>query len=463
MKPLMILLFAFIASPFFEMTDQSKEIEHRAKVKPSQRIEIKGLSGAELVFNTWDKDEVYLKLHLQISSSDKDYEAEYINSFQVQERVTDGSVVLAFKEPGRNVSSGFWSIFRGGSFVRKEITGEIFVPAGNALTTDVSYGSLSMGGIKGELNILGKNNTITLRECANIRRVTNDYGQTEIESGGGSLDLSGTSSKVTVTKFAGPAIVDANYSTITMNSITDAVTVKSQSGTHTLEDIGGNLTVRSNYSKITVSQVKGLLDVSSQSGTLRARNVRGLVVDAPYTTVEVTDVTGIAGKDITISNQSATITLENIKGNTIISAPYSNIGLKNIDGSVDVESKSGRINAQDVSGNWKSRTEYSKLRLIGLRSKEVIMTNKSDRIEADLAVVPETIDIRNEYGSVSVELPKGFSGDISLDAEYGKVNTDFPIQMRNRGSSGYAIGKVGSGTGKINIETRSADIELSQK
>ena len=91
------------------------------------------------------------------------------------------------------------------------------------------------------------------------------------------------------------------------------------------------------------------------------------------------------------------------------------------------------------------------------------MTNKSDKIEAELSVVPSTVDIRNEYGSVSVDLPRGFSGDISLDAEYGKVNTDFPIQSRNRGSSGYAIGKVGSGTGRITIETRSGNIELSQK
>jgi hypothetical protein len=463
MNYLAILFFGFIATPLIAPTDQSKEIEHRAKVKPSQRIEIKGLSGAEIEFKTWEKEEVYMKLTLRISSSDEDYETEYINSFEVQERVTDGSLVLAFKEPSRGASSGFWSIFKGRSYTRKEITGEVFLPSRNPLTTDLSYGALSMSGIKGELNILGKNNTLTVRDCANIRRVTNDYGKTEIENGGGSLDLSGTSSTVTVVKFAGPAFVDANYSNITMNAVTDNVRVKSQSGTHTLEDIGGNLTVRSNYSNITVSQVKGLLDVTSQSGKLRARNVRGLVVDAPYTNIEAVDVTGIDGKDVVVASQSATINLENITGNTIVTSPYSTIGLKNIDGSVDLENTSGRVNAQDVSGNWKSRTEYTSLRLKGLKSKEVIMSNKSERIEVDLLVVPSTVEIRNEYGSVSVDLPKGFAGDISLDAEYGKVDTDFGIQTRNRGSSGYAVGKVGSGTGKITIETRSGNIELNQK
>ena len=463
MKHLAILLAAFSAMPLLAPVDQSKDLEHRAKVKPAQRIEIKGLSGAEIEFKTWEKDEVYLKLNLQISSSDEDYETEYINSFEVQERATEGSLVLAFKEPSRGVNSGFWSLFKGGSYVRKRITGEIFVPRANPLTTDLSYGSLTMSGINGELNVLGKNNTLTLKDCANLQRVTNNYGKTEIENGGGSLDLSGTSSTVTVRKFAGPASVEANYSTITMNAITGDVRVKSQSGSHTLEDIGGNLTIRSNYSTITVSRVKGLLDVTSRSGNLRARNIRGLVVDAPYTNIEAEDVTGIEGKDVVIANQSATITLENIKGNTLITAPYCNIGLKNIDGSADVETKSGSVNAQGVSGNWKARTEYTTLRLKGLKSKEVIMSNKSGNIDAELLVVPATVDIRNDYGSVSLDLPKGFSGEISLDAEYGKVNTDFPIQTRNRGSSGYAVGKVGSGTGKIAIETRSGNIELTQK
>jgi len=463
MKLASILLATFVVlqAPF--SADQSKDIEHRAKVKPSQRIEITGLSGSKIEFKTWDKDEVYLRLNLRISSSDEDYEREYINSFEDHERTTEGSLILAFKEPRRDVSSGIWSIFRGGSYVRKEITGEVFVPRANPLTTDLSYGSLSMTGIKGELNVLGKNNTLTLTDCANLHRITNNYGTTEVENGGGSLDLSGTSSTITVSNFAGPASVDANYSEIKMIGVAGTVSVKSQSGKHTFEDIGGNLTIRSKYSTMSIANVNGLLDIASQSGRVKARNVQGLIVDAPYTTIDAVDVTGINGKEVVISDQSATITLENIRGNTIITSPYSTIELRNIEGSVDVETKSGKVNARGVSGNWKSRTEYSRITLVELKSKEIFMTNKSGNIDADLLVVPSVIDIRNEYATVDVSIPRGFSGDISLDAEYGTVKTDFSIQTRNRGSSGYAVGKVGSGTGKIAIETRSGNIELTQK
>lgn len=460
MKLASILLVTFVV---LFSADQSKDIEHRAKVKPSQRIEVTGLSGSKIEFKTWDKDEVYLKLSLRISSSDDDYEKEYVNSFEVQERTTDGSLILAFKEPRHDVSSGIWSIFKGGSYVRKEITGEVFVPAANPLTTDLSYGSLSMTGIKGELNVLGQNNTLLLTDCTNLKRITNNYGKTEIENGGGSLDLSGTSSTIIISKFAGPVSVDANYSVITMTGIAGTVSVESQSGKHTFEDIGGNLTIRSNYSTMSISNVKGLLDITSQSGRVKARNVQGLVVDASYTTIDALDVTGISGKDVVIADQSASITLENVRGNTIITSPYSTIELKNIEGSVDVETKSGKVNARGVSGNWKSRTEYSRITLVEAKSKEVFMTNKSGAIDADLLVVPSAIDIRNEYASVNVSLPRGFSGDISLDAEYGTVKTDFAIQTRNRSSSGYAVGKVGSGTGKIAIETRSGNIELTQK
>lgn len=212
MKLAFILLAAFVVSQAPFSADQSKDIEHRANVKPSQRIEITGLSGSKIEFKTWDKNEVYLKLSLRISSSDEDYEKEYINSFEVQERTTEGSLILAFKEPKRDISSGIWSIFKGGSYVRKEITGEVFVPAANPLTTDLSYGSLTMTGLRGELNVLGKNNTLRLTGCVNLHRITNDYGKTEVENGGGSLDLSSTSSTITISRFAGPASVDADYS-----------------------------------------------------------------------------------------------------------------------------------------------------------------------------------------------------------------------------------------------------------
>lgn len=462
MKRLTMFLSISLFLPSLVLADQTKDFEHRANVKPSQRIEIKGLSGANLVFTPWDRNEIYVKINVRISSSDEDYEKKYVESFGIEEYGTEQRLVLQFREPSR-VRFGLWDLFKGGSYVRKEIRGEVFVPRGNPLTTDLSYGELEFSDLRGEVNILGKNNILSVRNCANLHEVTNNYGKSHIEGGGGSLDLTGTSSQVTVTKFAGSVIIDAPYSTITTAEIGKPVTIKSQSGTLVLSDIGGAATINSPYSNITVSKVMGPLDISTKSGTIRVKDVQGLVVDAPYTNVQALGVAGKPGKDILVKGQSGSISLENVTGNVVMDCPYSPVDLQQINGSVDLTTKSSRVEARDISGSWKSGTEYSTITLHGLKSTEVNIINKSGDVDIDLAVVPSTIRVRNEYAGVSVRLPKGFSGDIALDAEYGRIKTDFSIRSRNRGSSGYAIGKVGSGTGSITIETKSGNIGLIQK
>jgi DUF4097 and DUF4098 domain-containing protein YvlB len=268
---------------------------------------------------------------------------------------------------------------------------------------------------------------------------------------------------VTIESFTGPVDVNARYSTILVRNVSQGSIIKSQSGRITAESIGGDLTIQSDYTTIEVSSVKGNLSVGTKSGTLRVKGVQGLTIDAPYTTVEAVDVTSPAGKPVSFSGQSGSLSLENVKGDLLLVGPYSNFDLTNIQGSVDVQSKSSRITGEEITGDWKSRTEYTTLRLRSLRSKSVKITNKSNDVRLELKTVPGELTVLNEYGGVDVTMPKGFAGEISLDAEYGSIDTDFPIRNRKSGSSAYAVGTVGSGTGTITIETKSAGITLTQK
>lgn len=463
MKLALAVFLTFAGPAVISFADQTRSLEKHYQVSPSQRIELHGLSGAEIEFKSWDRNEVSIKIDVRISSSDAEYEKEYLDALDIQETHNDKEFVITMKELNRGVSSGFWNIFSGRVFLKKDIRGEVYVPRANALTTDFSYGSIMLDNMKGEINIRGKSNKVSLKNCASVQRIENDYGTTEIEQSGGDLNLRGTSSTVSALSFTGAVSINADYSTITLRDVAQSASVESKSGKLTAENINGDLTVRADYSTIVASHVKGMLNVETKSGSLRAQDIKGLTVDAPYSTVEATGITGIPGKEVSVAGQSDPIALEAVSGNVVVNSPYSSISLRGIQGSVNVSTKSGRVTADDVSGDWSAKTEYTSLDLRRLRSRSVTITNKSANVDLDLAVVPNTLTVRNEYGSVSVSVPKGYSGDITLDAEYGSVETDFPIRVKNKGSSGYAIGKVGSGTGSISIETKSGNIELTQR
>ena len=459
-----LLFFACLLFAFRALEEQNTTLEKRITTNVSQRIEIDGFSSTDISFKSWDKNEVYIKLDISISSSDDDYEKKFISSAKITESQTPSSVRLQFDRIKDN--SDGWSIlksiFKGRFYTKTEITGEIYVPQSNPLSTDLKYGTISLENMNGEINLNGKSNSLKLRNCSSIARIDNDYGTTLIESSGGSLDLNATSSTITINDFNGLVKIDANYSTLTLNRIRKNIAINDKSGKLDIEDITGDAKIDADYSTITLNDVKGFTDISSKSATIRVRSVDGVQVRANYSTVIINDVKGIHSKLIIVNGQSGTLTLEDATGNVQIDNPYSTIDLVRINGNIAINSKSATIHADDIQGDWNSRTEYSSVTIRRITANDVKITNKSNPVSVQLKNVPSNINIQNEYGDVTVHMPAGFSGDVDMYAEYGTVDTNFPIKHKSGRKSSYTA-KIGSGNGSITIETKSANIELIEE
>ena len=100
-----------------------------------------------------------------------------------------------------------------------------------------------------------------------------------------------------------------------------------------------------------------------------------------------------------------------------------------------------------------------------LSAKSVTMTNSGGPIDISLRTVPTTVDIRNEYAKVDLEIPWGFSGDVDLNVTYGAIKTNLELAKTKSfdGGGGYAIGKIGSGSGKLSVETKSGELRVMQR
>jgi DUF4097 and DUF4098 domain-containing protein YvlB len=454
----------------FDNTERQRDIDQHFKVTPSQRVEISGFSGSQIRFRSWEKSEVYFKLTVSISSSREQDEQKYLNGVSLKSTESTDALIIRFEEPDflSRSHSSFWSwlesIFSG-SLTSKRIEGEVYVPRANALIAEVRYGSISLDGMTGPLEVRGTGNTIDLKNCSAIQEVANDFGNVTIERSGGALRLSSKSSTITLDQFNGKAAIDADYSNITVRDMTQSLTLHSASATIKVDRVGGNASIRSNYSKVTANDISGVLEIEDQSGTVRARNVGGIRIDGLYSTMEVSDVSGKGAKEITMRGQSGPIYLARATGALKIDNPYGNVDLREIRGNVDLKSKSSRITADDVSGEWFSETEYSSYSVRRLTSKRVTMTNKSGKIDLDLSSLPSLVDIRNEYADVDIEMPEGFKGDVDIDVTYGKLETNLPL-LKNRPyreSGGYRLRVPGDGRSKLSIETKSGNVSVMQR
>jgi DUF4097 and DUF4098 domain-containing protein YvlB len=214
-----------------------------------------------------------------------------------------------------------------------------------------------------------------------------------------------------------------------------------------------------------VNNVKGMLNVEDKSGMIRARGMDGAVIDGQYSTMEIADVWGKAGKVIALEGQSGSITLSNATGVVRINNPYGIIDLKDIRGNVEVQSKSSNIRATGVTGDWSSTTEYSQVTLRDLSAKRVSVSNSSSPIDITLKTAPTDVEIRNEYGPVTLSMPPGFSGEVDINVTYARIETNLPLAKTKSfdGGGGYAIGKIGTGNGKLSIETKSGNVKVMQR
>ena len=447
----------------------SKTIDQHFKVDFGQRIEIKGFSGSHIRFTSWDKPEVYIHLTVSISASNEKYEKNFIDAVRIDERRSADVVSISFDDASKSIEHNrtFWedvkSLFGGMRSVSREVEGEIYVPASNDLSANIPYANVSLENMNGNLRFTGSSNELSLRNCTLLQSVSNDYGTTTIHNSGGNLTLKGQSSTITVEDFDGALACDAPYAKLRFMRIKKPLTVRSQSGEVTIEDVRGDVTLASDYSPVSVTNVSGFADITSQSGTIKVRQVDGVRVKADYSRIEIARVTGKSNRDIIIEDQSGSVTLEDVVGNLRIDAPYSRIQMKDVKGNVRLSTQSGTVTGEDIAGDWDSKTEYSTVRVTGLAAKQVRATNSSNPLTFNLTTVPSSIHIQNEYANVAVNMPKGFGGDVNLDVEYGSIESNLPVKVRNKSNSGYAVGKVGVGSGSITIETMSGKISLMEK
>lgn len=466
------LVFAVATSTllFVNSPDHHRTIEEHYATTPSQSIELRGFSGSRIKIRSWDKNEVSIKLDISFSASNERDEQKYLEAIVLKKTQQDKMLRIEYQEPEISTKNNrsFWtwlsSVFSA-SYIRKETEGEIFVPRTNPLIAEVRYGVIEMEGMKGALSFLGTGNTVKLKDCTAIAEVTNDYGKVTLENCGGDLHFSSKSTTVLLDQFDGKAVINADYSNITVRDIKHSLSIRSASGTIKVDNVGGDVTIRSDYTTIAVNGVRGMLNVEDKGGMIRAKGMDGVTISGLYSRMEITDVSGKAGKVISLEGQSGSISLMNASGDVRINDPYGPIDLKEIHGNVEIKSKSSNIHATGVDGDWSSTTEYSLLTLRDLSSKRITVSNSSSPIDISLKTPPTYVEIRSEYGPVTLSMPPGFSGDVDINVTYAHIETNLPLSKTKSfdGGGGYAIGKIGTGNGKLSIETKSGNVKVMQR
>ena len=446
------------------VTAGTKEIKKNIPVTDIRTVEILGFEGSTINIKTWAKNEISIHIKIDYTVSDKEKEKELLQLFDmVQEQVGD-RILLRFNEPKRLNNSfsfkEFFSSLFSSTYSHLTVSGEIIVPSHCNLSSDMRYGTYSVEGLSGDLNLSGASNTLTVKNSSAVKKIENNYGTTTIDQCGGNLELDGESSKITVNNFKGSVNANANYSAITYDNILQDVMTVCSSGSIHIDGVGGNLSLNASYSKIKIDKVKGSADIESQSATIRVKSAGGVSMKAPYSNIFIETVTG-SGDPVYVQNTSGRIDIADVSRDIRIDDSYSQITITAVLGNVTVNGNGTTLKGKKITGLFTMKNQYGDIRVEELSASMVEIHNKSNNVEIELLTKPTKLDIINEYGPVSVSLPD-YSGEVRLKASYGTIKTNLPIEIEEMGGGEIAIGKVGNGNSSMNIKTVSGNIEVRQ-
>ncbi|MCU0452505.1 MAG: DUF4097 domain-containing protein [Bacteroidetes bacterium] len=455
-----------MAGPDDPVVERDRTLERRIPVGPAQEVEVRGLRGSEIEFKTWDEAAVKVQLRIVVSSSDEEWEERYLKHVELSVDSSREKITITYREPDANeVVSGSWlkRLFNFRGYRQMEVSGVVMIPRKNGFMTDLRFGTISLAGVEGEVRLEGQSNTVEVRDCPRLSVIRNDYGHTKVERSGGDLRVEAKSGELTIKEFKGALEAEADYAGVTMAQVVGNVKVNDKSGTVRLSDVKGDVEVDADYSRVTIERVAGVVRVTDKSGSVQVRTVDGIDVNAPYSEVEIANVSGTRGMPIVIRGQSGRLLLEQAVGDVRIDNSYSRMDLADIKGDVDLRAQSATVEADRVEGDWNSETAYTQIRVRALRAANVLVSNSSNTVSLELEKSPAKLNVRNSYGNVDIAVPKGYAGKVRLKSEYGSIRTDLPLEVDNFGSGSLATGTVAGGTSSFTVEVKSGDVRVRQR
>jgi len=193
-------------------------------------------------------------------------------------------------------------------------------------------------------------------------------------------------------------------------------------------------------------------------GDIDVRNVEGdIAVDAAGAEIVVSDAKGT----ITLDTGSGGASLTNVAGLITLDTGSGEVTARNISGQgLIIDSGSGSVTLDGCACSKVSiETGSGNLRVTDMTTRTLSLDTGSGNVVLGLRNSPESIIIDSGSGSVTLTLPADFTTTLDIDTGSGGITSDFPLQLTSK-SRDEMHGKIGSGAGRLKIDTGSGSVRL---
>lgn len=209
---------------------------------------------------------------------------------------------------------------------------------------------------------------------------------------------------------------------------------------HVVVPRGKTLYLRNGVGETTIDNIDGTLNVNVSSSRVRVSHVRGSVLlDAGSGGVDISDITG----DLTLDAGSGGATIDGVRGGRL---------------AMDIGSGSLRGRAIEVT-ELTADVGSGGVRLAAVKTPRLHLDTGSGSTEIEMLSQVDDVSIDAGSGGVTLRLPATLSATVDIETGSGGIDSDFEVRM-SRVERGALRGAIGSGKGRIKIESGSGSVRL---
>ena len=303
---------------------------------------------------------------------------------------------------------------------------------------------LSIGPSGGAVNF-----TITVPEDTEV----------ELDSSNGNLSLDGVN---------GGADLYTSFGKIDVQNAGGKLTVKSSNGSLQGENIQSKAEVSfsSDFGDITLSEVSAdQVDVSSTNGKLELSSVES--ADEIRLSTEFGRITlkDSQAQSLDVQTSNGDIRLENVtvEGKIFAKSQFGGLTLEQaLGGSYDLSSSNGKINVDGAGGEIKAHSDFGDLEIMNAEGATLDLSTNNGKISFSGSLSDGPHTLKSDFGNISLTLPADSSLNVDLQTDFGKIVSDFAIQVSGELDSKHWQGAINGGEAVLTAKTNNGNINLIQ-
>ena len=453
---IMIILF-LIASA---VTAQEKNVDRNFKVNPNQRVFINGISSIQVKIKGGDNNEGNIKINVKINSSDSRFANEYLQNFDVTYKTDGNDIIIDFIETPKQGKWSVLDIFKGDfkySF-SKLITGEIILPKGVNLIGDFKYSDISVSGFDQPLSLKGKGNHFSIKDCARVNDISNEYGDVTLINSGGRLNAELKISPITIDSFEGAVKVTTSGSSATISNINGKLGLNAYNTKAAISDISGDVSIYSEISDLTIKQVKGYLQIYDKTGKINVYDAGTFKLEGNKSDFSADR---IASKDkIFFTTKGGTYRITNSSAPFYIDDDNSVYNLNDVTGPLFYSASNSRLTGKDLNGDWKSDTRFTEISIEGISAQKIEAAGRGKLFKGVLSGNPKKVEIKNQEADILLSLDSAIKTSLFMIANHGSLKSDFPVRVINEEGISKAAERINGGGAVISLETKDGNIKV---